>query len=40
VRRPPGLAARTVAVTFITVAVILSIVFIVLVVSGLGRLLS
>ena len=36
-RRPPGLAARTVAVTFITVAVILSIVFIVLVVDARDR---
>jgi hypothetical protein len=38
VRRPPGLAARTVAVTFITVAVILSIVFIVLVVDARDRM--
>jgi hypothetical protein len=37
VRRPPGLAARTVAATFITVAVILSIVFIVLVVDARDR---
>ena len=36
-RRPPGLAARTVAATFITVAVILSIVFIVLVVDARDR---
>jgi putative nucleotidyltransferase with HDIG domain len=38
VRRPPGLAAKTVAVTFITVAVILSIVFIVLVVDARDRM--
>jgi putative nucleotidyltransferase with HDIG domain len=38
VRRPPGLAAKTVAVTFITVAVILSIVFIVLVVEARDRM--
>jgi putative nucleotidyltransferase with HDIG domain len=37
VKRPPGLAARTVAVTFITVAVILTIVFIVLVVDARDR---
>jgi putative nucleotidyltransferase with HDIG domain len=37
VRRPPGLAARTVAATFITVAVILSIVFIVLIVDARDR---
>ena len=37
-RRPPGLAARTVAVTFITVAIILSIVFIVLVVDARDRM--
>jgi putative nucleotidyltransferase with HDIG domain len=37
-RRPPGLAAKTVAVTFITVAVILSIVFIVLVVDARDRM--
>ena len=36
--RPPGLAAKTVAVTFITVAVILSIVFIVLVVDARDRM--
>ena len=36
-RHPPGLAARTVAATFITVAVILSIVFIVLVVDARDR---
>jgi putative nucleotidyltransferase with HDIG domain len=37
VKRPPGLAARTVAATFITVAIILSIVFIVLVVDARDR---
>jgi putative nucleotidyltransferase with HDIG domain len=37
VRRPPGLAAKTVAVTFITVAIILSIVFIVLIVDARDR---
>ena len=36
-RRPPGLAAKTVAVTFITVAIILSIVFIVLIVDARDR---
>jgi putative nucleotidyltransferase with HDIG domain len=38
VKRPPGLAARTVAVSFSTVAVILSIVFIVLVVDARDRM--
>jgi len=38
VRRPPGLAAKTVAVTFITVAIILSIVFIVLIVDARDRM--
>jgi putative nucleotidyltransferase with HDIG domain len=37
VTRPPGLAARTVAATFITVAVILTIVFIVLIVDARDR---
>jgi len=37
VKRAPGLAAKTVAVTFITVAIILSIVFIVLVVDARDR---
>ena len=37
-RRPPGLAAKTVAVTFITVAIILSIVFIVLIVDARDRM--
>ncbi len=37
VRRPPGLAARTMRVTFITVAIILSIVFIVLLVDARDR---
>lgn len=36
-RRPPGLAAKTVAVTFLTVAIILSIVFIVLIVDARDR---
>jgi len=38
VRRPPGLAAKTVAVTFVTVAIILSIVFIVLIVEARDRM--
>jgi putative nucleotidyltransferase with HDIG domain len=38
VKRPPGLVARTLAVTFITVAVILTIVFIVLVVDARDRM--
>jgi putative nucleotidyltransferase with HDIG domain len=38
VKRPPGLAAKTVAVTFITVAIILSIVFIVLIVDARDRM--
>jgi putative nucleotidyltransferase with HDIG domain len=37
VKRAPGLAAKTVAVTFITVAIILSIVFIVLIVDARDR---
>jgi len=37
VRRPPRLVARTLAVTFITVAVILSLVFIVLMVDARDR---
>lgn len=37
-RRPPGLAAKTVAVTFITVAIILTIVFIVLIVDARDRM--
>jgi putative nucleotidyltransferase with HDIG domain len=37
VRRPPGLAARTVAATFISVAIVLSIVFIVLIVDARDR---
>ncbi|MSO84070.1 MAG: hypothetical protein EXQ53_12380 [Acidobacteria bacterium] len=36
-RRPPRLVARTLAVTFITVAVILSLVFIVLMVEARDR---
>ncbi len=36
-RRPPRLVARTLAVTFVTVAIILSIVFIVLTVDAHGR---
>ncbi len=36
-KRPPGLAAKTVAVTFVTVAIILSIVFIVLIVDARDR---
>jgi len=38
VKRPPRLVARTLAVTFVTVAVILSIVFIVLVVDSRDRM--
>jgi putative nucleotidyltransferase with HDIG domain len=38
VKRPPGLAARTVAVTFVTVAIILTIVFIVLIVDARDRM--
>jgi putative nucleotidyltransferase with HDIG domain len=38
VKRPPGLAAKTVAVTFVTVAIILSIVFIVLIVDARDRM--
>jgi hypothetical protein len=38
VKRAPGLAAKTVAVTFITVAIILSIVFIVLIVDARDRM--
>ena len=37
-KRPPGLAAKTVAVTFITVAIILTIVFIVLIVDARDRM--
>jgi len=37
VRRPPRLVARTLAVTFVTVAIILSVVFIVLMVDARGR---
>jgi putative nucleotidyltransferase with HDIG domain len=38
VKRPPGLAAKTVAVTFVTVAIILTIVFIVLIVDARDRM--
>jgi putative nucleotidyltransferase with HDIG domain len=38
VRRPPGLAAKTVAVTFATVVIILTIVFIVLIVEARDRM--
>jgi len=38
VRRPPGLAAKTVAVTFVTVAIILTIVFVVLIVGARDRM--
>jgi putative nucleotidyltransferase with HDIG domain len=38
VKRPPGLAAKTVAVTFVAVAIILSIVFIVLIVDARDRM--
>ena len=37
-RRPPGLAAKTVAVTFVTVAIILTIVFVVLIVGARDRM--
>ena len=37
-RRPPGLAAKTVAVTFVTVVIILTIVFIVLIVEARDRM--
>ena len=37
-KRPPGLAAKTVAVTFVTVAIILTIVFIVLIVDARDRM--